>query len=74
MNWKPYVTFAIISCLGHAAGTAALAQGEVLHSRGVTTFLVPSIEAQAGIDGGQVARTTQFQNVGIFIISFISVF
>lgn len=50
MNWKPYVTFAIVSLFGHAAGTTALAQSEVVHSGGVTTLLVPSIETQAGAD------------------------
>ena len=48
MNWKPYVTIALVSLLSHAAGTAALAQGQVSQNKGgVTTLTLPSTAAQA---------------------------
>ena len=47
MNWKPYVTIALVSLLSHAAGTAALAQGQVSQNKGgVTTLTLPSTAAQ----------------------------
>lgn len=50
MNWKPYVTFALVGLFGHALGTEAFAQGEVVHSGGVTTLIMSDLEAQAGAD------------------------
>ena len=47
MNWKPYVTVALVSLLSHTAGSAALAQGQVSQSKGVTTLTLPNTAEQA---------------------------
>jgi V8-like Glu-specific endopeptidase len=50
MNWKPYVTFAVVSLLGHAAGMNAFAAAKISQQGNATVLTVPDSEAQAGAD------------------------